>query len=535
MPHVDALGLDTSASELTGHVSLTFAEVLQIASKLRSRGPEVVPFGEPADGSAAPAPTAKDPSSGTIAQGAYSSSYAQAGEPLPPPPLPEELRVRLARAFALECGAGDSVPSSALRRALSAAGITVAPGAVHALLGTTGSTSVGDDRYVSWSEFFSIAARVAPHDPSTAAFYPPPDPNATTTIVPPTASALLGPPPPAASEYGEASGVGGGGKMISDVIVAAQELTLESPPMQTLTACLTATSAHAATEEPMPTRRSDAFLVDGITMPLDLAIVCTTSRALMLTVEYAGDRPSETLLGELSASRLQQAGRVAMAHGTPAIVPVTLTDSSYGDVKGELSLAIAPPSVAPNELTNQPPSIPPSPPGASVSSRNPSTSDLHSFAQPPAAQTTMPFAPPPAAQTMPSPSKCVDAYLTSQPPVDGYSIKSVQEVKQQRASCAPAAVGPIRHEKRYTAKSDLHGRNTIDLTAQAYADQSNGTLQVGDDVTHEARLQLAFDSIDIDGTKSIGKRELYDALRRGHPRHVEPTVGSLQGRAHEGV
>ena len=74
VPHVDALGLDTSASELTGHVSLTFAEVLQIASKLRSRGPEVVPFGEPADGSAAPAPTAKDPSSGTIAQGAYSLS-----------------------------------------------------------------------------------------------------------------------------------------------------------------------------------------------------------------------------------------------------------------------------------------------------------------------------------------------------------------------------------------------------------------------------------------------------------------------------
>ena len=38
--------------------------------------------------------------------------------------------------------------------------------------------------------------------------------------------------------------------------------------------------------------------------------------------------------------------------------------------------------------------------------------------------------------------------------------------------------------------------------------------QVGDDITHEARLRLAFESIDIDGSHSLGKRELYDALKR---------------------
>ena len=58
---------------------------------------------------------------------------------------------------------------------------------------------------------------------------------------------------------------------------------------------------------------------------------------------------------------------------------------------------------------------------------------------------------------------------------------------------------------------------------------------VGDAITHEARLRLAFDAIDIDGSNSVGKRELYDALRRVGVRGTESQMLGLFRDAHHAV
>ena len=78
---------------------------------------------------------------------------------------------------------------------------------------------------------------------------------------------------------------------------------------------------------------------------------------------------------------------------------------------------------------------------------------------------------------------------------------------------------PSQHHKLV---SDLYGHRVLPLsTAQKVvglgAPSVGGEMppgMVGDAITHEARLRLAFEAIDIDASRTVGKRELYDALRR---------------------
>ena len=112
-------------------------------------------------------------------------------------------------------------------------------------------------------------------------------------------------------------------------------------------------------------------------------------------------------------------------------------------------------------------------------------------------------------------------------------------IKPAAASNAKASAGVVAGAARSqrTARSDLYGGKTLELTAAAARNKTGrasasgvaavkaggsaatatgaaGAAYVGDAVTHEARLRLAFEAIDVDGTQQVGKRELYDALRR---------------------
>ena len=138
VPGVDALARDAVASDLTGHVALHFAEVIQIAQKLRAYASGVssgAKAATPAGLLSAPAP---GPGSALLMAPA-AAAIKKAGtlpDATPSPPLPEELRAKLARAFALEADTVDSaLPASALRRTLSAGGIDLPAGALPALLG----------------------------------------------------------------------------------------------------------------------------------------------------------------------------------------------------------------------------------------------------------------------------------------------------------------------------------------------------------------------------------------------------------------
>ena len=88
--------------------------------------------------------------------------------------------------------------------------------------------------------------------------------------------------------------------------------------------------------------------------------------------------------------------------------------------------------------------------------------------------------------------------------------------------------------------SDLYGKQTLKMSSvsptrglgpPSFPDRherggDDGGV-VGDAITHEARLRLAFDAIDIDGSNSVGKRELYDALRRVGVRGTESQMLGL--------
>lgn len=55
---------------------------------------------------------------------------------------------------------------------------------------------------------------------------------------------------------------------------------------------------------------------------------------------------------------------------------------------------------------------------------------------------------------------------------------------------------------------------------------------VGDRITHEARLRVAFEALDIDSHGAVGKRELYDGLRRAGVDGTSHQMLSIWRRAH---
>ena len=150
-------------TDLTGHVALHFAEVHTIARKLRTQAAATPHAAAPAAAPAVGGPSSLGAScaslyaSSTIGAAAFgaaarpeeqhgrgrgtpASALAAAGfhslHGAPPPPVSTELRLRLARAFALECADGTaSLPARSLRRALGAAGLSISPDALAAVLG----------------------------------------------------------------------------------------------------------------------------------------------------------------------------------------------------------------------------------------------------------------------------------------------------------------------------------------------------------------------------------------------------------------
>ena len=392
VPGVEALvPTDGMMTALTGHVALRYEEVVAVAEKLRIMAARQTGVCAPAAVSAAAA---------SAASAAATSSKAAVAL------LPAEARVRLSRAFALECDTATcQLPNNKLHTALLGGGMDVDAAAVRA-------AAAEAPALLEWHDFLAIAAQLAmTHGAATAAVprpsskreavaAPPPssrapptadsscnsrpstafagrlddsrpltgagydsrprtcagyhegavfadDPAAWDVKAAAAAEAAAGDATAAAARAVE-SGIDVAAAIRGDLIIAAHELRLERKPRSRLIAHLCATTAAAVGEPAPATRRSEAFPVSDRISPINLAIVATASRALSLALEaYPA---AESLLGEVSAARLQQAARLALAHRSPAIVAVPLSDSVSGVVRGELLLAVAPPAVAPPAL-----------------------------------------------------------------------------------------------------------------------------------------------------------------------------------------
>ena len=129
------------------------------------------------------------------------------------------------------------------------------------------------------------------------------------------------------------------------MILAVQELRLHRVPAKRLTAHLCASAAPAVGEPPPPMHRSEAFVISGLRAPVELGLKVTTARALTLTLDA---HPAvESLLGEISAARLQQAALVALDHGAPALMAVPMSDSATGAIRGEVTSHPPPPQPTP--------------------------------------------------------------------------------------------------------------------------------------------------------------------------------------------
>ena len=601
VPGVDALPVrDALASELTGHVALHFAEVLQIADKLKLR----TTHGSTSGGGACyyPHPGTADSSGSYNASGGYAPPPS-AAEHAPPTasvnersiPLPAELHLHLSRAFALECDRGGEhgmshmgIPASSLRQTLGAAGIALPQGAIFAILGGQATHDDRGERMISWPEFIDIASRVAPHDPSAAQYYASsadatcaaasvasdaqhphshhqPDHINWASQLPATPAHAPAPPPGAS-----ANGLGMGDDLPAEdeyhgeVIVAITELLLGQTPTQELSARLTATSANAAHEPALPTRKSDVFKIGGVRSAVDLAIVCTAQRALSLAVEVEPAHLAEALVGEVSARRLQQAARVAIHHAAPAIVAVTLSDMSSGAIRGELRVAISPPSVAPSSLRD---------PAAAATTKAAREPDDSAKAWASAACTGAQAHADSHGASMPS--RALDgasraaAHLEGMPRAD-YSMRTdlpftdndlltldkasaaaparyERQVALANATATRGGTGgssrgssrPTSAERRQgpgylsgSTRAEQFGHDVPLRTALATSREAKGKGGSGpssplssrmpkspeermrDEVQHEARLQLAFEALDVTGQHHVGKRELYDALKR---------------------
>jgi hypothetical protein len=374
---------------LTGHVALRYEEVVAVAEKLRVLAARQTGVGAPAAASAAAA---------SVASAAATSLKAAVAL------LPAEARVRLSRAFALECDTATcQLPNNKLHTALLGGGMDVDSAAVRA-------AAAEAPALLEWHDFLAIAAQLAMTHGSATAAVPRPSSKREAVAAPPPSSrapptadsscnsrpstarlddgrpltgasydsrpstcagyhsegAVFADDPAAwdvktaaAAEAAAGDATAAAARAVQsgndvaaairgDLIVAAHELRLERKPRSRLIAHLCATTASAVGEPAPATRRSEAFPVSDRISPINLAIVATASRALSLALEaYPA---AESLLGEVSAARLQQAARLALAHRSPAIVAVPLSDSVSGAVRGELLLAVAPPMVAPPAL-----------------------------------------------------------------------------------------------------------------------------------------------------------------------------------------
>lgn len=390
VPGVEALvPTDGMMTALTGHVALRYEEVVAVAEKLRVLAARQTGVGAPAAASAAAA---------SVASAAATSLKAAVAL------LPAEARVRLSRAFALECDTATcQLPNNKLHTALLGGGMDVDSAAVRA-------AAAEAPALLEWHDFLAIAAQLAMTHGSATAAVPRPSSKREAVAAPPPSSrapptadsscnsrpstarlddgrpltgasydsrpstcagyhsegAVFADDPAAwdvktaaAAEAAAGDATAAAARAVQsgndvaaairgDLIVAAHELRLERKPRSRLIAHLCATTASAVGEPAPATRRSEAFPVSDRISPINLAIVATASRALSLALEaYPA---AESLLGEVSAARLQQAARLALAHRSPAIVAVPLSDSVSGAVRGELLLAVAPPMVAPPAL-----------------------------------------------------------------------------------------------------------------------------------------------------------------------------------------
>lgn len=295
----------------------------------------------------------------------------------------------------------------------------------------------------------------------------------------------------------------------------------------------------------MPTRRSDVFAISGALTSIDLAIKCTTSRALTLAVE--AHPAAESLLGEVSARRLQQAALLAIAHAAPAIVAVTLSDTTYGALRGELRLAIAPPSIPPPELRRDA--------GARTAVHERRAETWGAAACSAAAEVAAsavgyvagndgvfraaaeddPLAAPHQLEASLRYMPYSDSDLLS---TDRASAAAPARTARQAALAAAAAGGGAKSAAstgRRSARSDLYGGNVLAATADATARKLRVPLPRADDVKHEERLRIAFSAVDVGGLGKIGKRELYDALRRVGVTGSSNQMLAIFKEAHEDV
>jgi hypothetical protein len=134
---------------LTGHVALRYEEVVAVAEKLRVLAARQTGVGAPAAASAAAA---------SVASAAATSLKAAVAL------LPAEARVRLSRAFALECDTATcQLPNNKLHTALLGGGMDVDSAAVRA-------AAAEAPALLEWHDFLAIAAQLAmTHGSATAA------------------------------------------------------------------------------------------------------------------------------------------------------------------------------------------------------------------------------------------------------------------------------------------------------------------------------------------------------------------------------
>ncbi len=498
VPGVEALPPpDGTATALTGHVALRYEEVVAIAEKLR-----ILAARQSGSCATSTAPVA---ATSAVSPPAASSDAAAAL-------LPAEARVRLSRAFALECETATcQLPKGALHAALLGGGIDADAVAVRA-------AAADAPPLLEWHEFLAIAGRLATtHASGTVqapgqssamageALAPWPlgtapsaadisyntgsgyerrplagpgydgrshagagyhevvidadDVTASDVMAAAAGEAAAG---EAAAQAAQAAaraahyGIDALSAIHGDLIIAAQELHLERKPRSRLIAHLCATTAAAIGEPAPPTRRSEAFPISDRISPINLAIVASASRALSLALEaYPA---AESLLGEVSAARLQQAAQLALAHGAPAVVAVPLSDSATAAVRGELLVAVAPPIIAPPVLLG--------------------TGDAATDA---ASAFNIDQRPPSGLTWPPSQQRGYD-YLCVDPTYDRGSTADGAGVGR-----GAGGAGGSRPASRRFAPAD--------------------------DADFTAALRVAFRSCDRDGSGSVGKRELYEALR----------------------
>ena len=183
----------------------------------------------------------------------------------------------------------------------------------------------------------------------------------------------------------------------------------------------------------------------------------------------------------MSAERMQQAAALAISREAACVLAVPMSDTVTNTVRGELHVAVAPPSVAPAVLLDalEPP--------ASSASYLPLQHHSRSGAGP--------------ATHRPGTAASYDYLCCDPAPSTATSRPATAPSTSSRIGPSPSAsCSFVSASSRPRASSSTSpspaGRAPTTADAQAF----------------EQRVRRAFASIDLDGSGSIGKRQLYEAL-----------------------